>query len=105
MLKKIVWFGDIVRYLGSVTVLGYAGLLILVSIVPPVAGQVEGRGDLERRVAILESMNVDRRLTVLETIQEAEKEAAWWHKGSGVGVGLLLGERALLVLKKRGRGE
>lgn len=57
--------------------------------------------ELGHRLDAVERLDVQRRLTVLETIQEESKEYSMWSKGSSVGTGLLLIKAVAETVKKK----
>jgi hypothetical protein len=94
-------------FLEFARILGCAyGLFMLMAVVfPPLHSQSrvesEQQSDLERRIAALESMNVDHRLTILETIRQESEDSLLWSRVSTGGMGLLVMERMAGILRKR----
>jgi len=56
--------------------------------------QVKGQGGLEEMI-----QRIDRRITVLETIQQQNEGNSPWQRGTSVGTGLLLIEAAFRIGK------
>ena len=102
---------DFVMEAGRPLVLGYAFLLVVGPFMPLVGqrssevASLQQVGDLTRRVELLERMDLEKRLTILETVQAQDKENALWHRGSSVGVGLLIIERVVGMRKRKVRVE
>lgn len=57
--------------------------------------------EVGHRLEAIEHLDLQHRLTVLETIQQDAKEDVIWHKGSSVGTGLLLIEAVARTVKKK----
>ncbi len=99
-------------FLSAVTV--YAGMLICLPVVVYVAHAqqadriqrlLDQKDDIERRIRELESLNLDHRLTVIETLLRDQENNGRWMLLSSGGVGLLLAEAVFRTTKKRLRGE
>jgi len=60
--------------------------------------------ELQHRVTSLEELQLDHRLTVIETILRDLQSSSLWHQLTMGGTGLLLGERAIAVLRRK-KGE
>lgn len=58
-------------------------------------------GEINRRLNEIDQLQIDRRLTVLETLGQEAKDSGLWSKGSSVGTGLLLIEAVVRTRKKR----
>lgn len=72
----------------------------------PVTPEDRDIGEINRHLNSIDSLDIQRRLTVLETILQESRDAALVQKLSSVGTGLLLGERALrIIVKKRKEDE
>jgi len=81
-------------------VLAYAALLIAAPILWNIAS-AQDRLEVDRRLDNLEKLNLDHRLTVIETLLTEQREASRWGLWSMGGVGLLLGEAAIRVAKRK----
>ena len=57
------------------------------------------------RVERLEALNIERRITVLETIEQENKDDTWWHRGSSVGTGLLLVEAVVRTARNKKKSQ
>lgn len=57
--------------------------------------------DVSRRVENIEKLNIDRRVTVLETIEQDAKDNSIWYKGSSVGTGILLLEAVFRIIARK----
>lgn len=86
----------------------YAVALILFPLLPALGqrrilppAQDFDLSELGHRLDAVERLDLERRLTVLETIQTETKEDAMWHKGSSVGTGLLLIEAVSRVARRK----
>ena len=82
-------------------VLAYAALLIVSALAQPSPRFGSDTIDLERRIANLESVNADRRLAVLETIQREAEDQAFWSRVTSGGTGLLLVEASVRLIRRR----
>jgi hypothetical protein len=83
-------------------VASFAVLLVLVSLFPlrvkaQSALQVQIT-DIERRVGNFETLNLDHRLTAIETLLSSEDT---WHRFSMGGTGLLICERIFVTFRRR----
>lgn len=78
----------------------FAVVLLLSAIVPPVHAQPEQMAELTRRMDSLESLNLDHRLTVIETMLADLKSDHWTHLGTMAGTALLILERAARALRR-----
>ena len=94
-LKRFVWL------LFHFFVASFAVLLIAVSVFPVVHAQTATQieiTDLERRVGNFETLNLDHRLTAIETLLSSED---MWHRYSMGGTGLLICERLFWVFRRK----
>lgn len=91
-------FGFMLFHIG---VFLYAVVLMVTGVYPVHAQTREEVSDLQRRVGNIESLNVDHRLTVIETMLEDLHSDRWTHTGSLIGVGLLIMERAAQAVKQK----
>lgn len=89
----------------NVVVSLFAVVLIVMSFVPVIAAQPLPKQveieDLERRVAGFESLNLDHRLTVIETILKEDQDNEWKSSATGIGTGLLIVHTAYREVRKR----
>lgn len=87
----------------------YAVCLILLPWAPLRAQRTESgpvfSDDLSRRVDNIEKLNIERRLTVLETIEQDAKDNSLWYKLSSGGTGILLLEAIARFLERRKKEE
>jgi hypothetical protein len=80
----------------------FALILLLTAVFPTkAAAQSNAISQLDRRVTSIEALNLDHRLTVIETMLEEVHSDRWTHTGSMVGVGLLLIKEAVEAIVKR----
>jgi hypothetical protein len=90
-------------------VLVYAFLLITLPLLSLANAQqsdrvqrlLDQRAELELRLAQLEDLKLDHRVTVIETILKEQENNGRWALGSSVGTGLLLGAEVVRAIKKR----
>jgi len=68
------------------------------SVVPPPTVQYD---DLERRMGDLDKLNLDHRLTVIETTMADMLSNSTWYRISSGGTGLLLAEAVVRHAKKK----
>lgn len=95
-MQAILDQAEIVMKFFAPLVLLYALLLAL-----SIFAQSPYERELDHRLLSIEGMQLERRITILETLQaEAEKQAVWSKFGVG-GVGLLLFEASIRLLKKK----
>ena len=85
----------------NVSVMVFAVTLILAGIFPAHAQSPIVIQDLARRITDLEALNLDHRLTVIETILNDLHADHWTHLGTMVGTGLLIMERAARAVTKK----
>jgi len=57
--------------------------------------------DLTRRVDGIEGLQLDHRLTVIETTLKEIQDTGWKPSVTAIGMGLLIAERAVMQVKKR----
>ena len=86
----------------------YAMMLIVLPMVPvhaqrPTPQQIEvfDGAELGHRMDTIERLNLDRRVTILETIVQDAKDNSIWYKGSSVGTGILLLEAVFRFISKK----
>jgi len=91
---------DSAFYLFHFIVLAFALNLLLFALIP-VHAQNSVERELDRRITSIENLNLDHRLTVIETLLNDLKDESLWHKGSTIGTGLLILERGVWALKKK----
>lgn len=91
----------------SPAVVVYAVCLILLPWVPLHAQrpsqqiEVFDGTELGHRMDTIERLNLDRRVTILETIVQDAKDNSIWYKGSSVGTGILLLEAVFRFISKK----
>lgn len=83
----------------------FALVLITTALMSPLRAQlrVQQETDLERRVEMLESLNLDHRLTVIETLLNDLHSDHWTHLGTMLGTGLLILERGARAIKEKSK--
>lgn len=85
----------------------YAMMLIVLPLVPVHAQrpsqqiEVFDGTELGHRMDTIERLNLDRRVTILETIVQDAKDNSIWYKGSSVGTGILLLEAVFRFISKK----
>src|SRR6202140_1384029 len=83
----------------------YAVCLILLPCAPLHAQRTEVQifdgAELGHRMDTIERLNLDRRVTILETIAQDAKDNSIWYKGSSVGTGILLLEAVFRFLARK----
>jgi len=98
-------FKSALFYWFHILVSAYAVLLMMLSLESIVARAqpVEQYQitDLERRVASIEILNLDHRLTIMETILNELNTGKIFDRLTMGGTGLLITERVVMVLRKR----
>ena len=99
MIRRI---GTVMWYGFHVIILTFGFLLMLVAVMPvhAQAPEVEVH-DLDRRVRVIEDLNLDHRLTVMETILMELKDGDNWQRVTMGGTGLLIAERVFWTFKKK----
>ena len=88
----------------NVVVSLFAVVLMVMSFVPIIAAQPQQQVEIEdfgRRVAGFESLNLDHRLTVIETLLKEDQDNEWKHSATGIGTGLLIVHTAYREVRKR----
>lgn len=78
----------------------FAVTLIASAVFPVHAQQEPVVEDLNRRISTLEGMNLDHRLTVIETLLNDLHNNSWTHVGTMIGTAVLIIERATQRLRK-----
>lgn len=94
---------------GAPYVLAFAIFLVGIPWIPlnaqryqePVTQDDRDIGDINRRLNDIDKLNVPQRISVLETIVQDLKDQALWNKLSTTGIGVLLGERAVIAISKK----
>lgn len=81
------------------------GITLVIGALFPVHAQKADYNDLTRRVESLESLQVDHRLTVIETKLDAVLSNSWVHIAGSGGIGLLLLKEAIQAVKKKVKAE
>lgn len=84
----------------NICVFLYAVVLMVTAVYPVHAQNREEVSDLQRRVSSIEALNLDHRLTVIETML-TDLHSDWTRTGSLVGVALLIAERAAQAVKQK----
>ena len=80
----------------------FALVLLIAAAFPSKAiAQQSAISELDRRITSIEALNLDHRLTIIETMLEEVHSDRWTHTGSMVGVGLLLLKEAVEAIVKR----
>jgi phenylpyruvate tautomerase PptA (4-oxalocrotonate tautomerase family) len=97
-LREAKLFGFL---LFNVSVMFFALVLILAAVFPAKAQSPAGMAELARRITDLEALNLDHRLTVIETILNDLHSDHWTHLGTMIGTGLLILERGARAINKK----
>lgn len=98
MLKEAKLFGFMLFNIG---VCFFALVLLVAAVFPPKAAAQSAISELDRRVTSIEALNLDHRLTIIETMLTDVHSDRWTHTGSMIGVGLLLMKEAVEAIMKR----
>lgn len=85
----------------NVGVMLFAGILLLTAAFPASAQSHLEVQDLDRRVTSIEGLNLDHRLTVIETLLTNLNSDHWTHLGTMIGTGLLILERGARAISKK----
>ena len=89
-----------------ISVLTFAGVLFIAAVVPNVRAQnVLQVEDLSRRITSLEGLNLDHRLTIIETLLNDLHSDHWTHTGTMIGTALLILERGARAVAKKVKEE
>lgn len=79
---------------------GFFALVLMVTAFYPLHAQThEQIAELDRRITSIETLNLDHRLTVIETTLEDLHSDRWTHAGTMIGVALLTMERVAQAIK------
>lgn len=84
---------------------GLFALVLMITAVFPLRAESPQVTELERRVTNIEALQLDHRLTVIETMLKDLVSDHWTHEGTMLGVGLLTMERVARAIQKKIKNE
>lgn len=98
MSKRTVWKAALLTF--HILVGGYA-LFLLINATLVHAQDPYQLAELQRRIGSIEGLNLDHRLTVLETLLQDVQTSNFLNRFTMGGTGLLIGERVVAAIRRK----